>query len=379
MVLAIGAAWAIHVPAALAAAESITVRLASGRSWTGVVDAQTDNEQLWLRTGTVSMIIRRPIDWNCVAGAEWRGIWLAADELQGRIDELASVAPNELVKTPARPRRVDVRSAASSPTSSPAPILQVRSNVSHPAVAQDVGSTSMGTTFVLLGLFCILCLSRATHSRPEQCSSASIDRRRRFEDRDASCGFAGLEHFDSEHSEGEECQDGILPQAHSPLIDSAQEGYLISRMANASRVDGARADSQQSWHAVTPADIDNMDGHELEWLICQMYQYSGIEARLTRRTGDMGVDIVAVQNGVRVAIQVKRQESPVSRRAVSDAVGGMRIYECDRAKVITNSYFTKDAKKLAAANDCELLDRDWLLWWIRDCQQDRGIAFSPPR
>ena len=66
----------------------------------------------------------------------------------------------------------------------------------------------------------------------------------------------------------------------------------------------------------------------------------------------------------KIAIQVKRQQSNVSRRAVSDAVAGMNYYDCNKSMVITNSYYSKAAYELATVNYCELVDRDELVQWI---------------
>jgi hypothetical protein len=66
----------------------------------------------------------------------------------------------------------------------------------------------------------------------------------------------------------------------------------------------------------------------------------------------------------RIAIQVKRHTGKVSRRAISDAVGGMQHYRCNKAMVVTNSYFTPGAILLARSNRCTLVDRDQLSQWI---------------
>jgi restriction system protein len=90
---------------------------------------------------------------------------------------------------------------------------------------------------------------------------------------------------------------------------------------------------------------------------------------MTKASGDLGVDLIASNDTSKIAIQAKRYESKVSRRAISDAVAGMRHYKCNRAMVITNNYFTPDAIKLAKSAGCMLIDRDVLADWIIEFQK----------
>ena len=78
--------------------------------------------------------------------------------------------------------------------------------------------------------------------------------------------------------------------------------------------------------------------------------------RLTGNSGDYGVDIVASKRRHRYAVQCKFYSRPVGVAAVQQVVGGMAYYGCDRALVITNSTFTKQARELAMSNEVELLD-----------------------
>lgn len=124
--LTVVSAWVLLLaPTTLAAAESITVHLASGRSVTGAVDAQTDAEQLWLRTGTSTMIVRRPIDWDRVVGAQWGDTWLAGDELQRQIGDLLSSAideaPDSSTPGPRAAAPAPLPEAAPSPVPAPSP------------------------------------------------------------------------------------------------------------------------------------------------------------------------------------------------------------------------------------------------------------------
>jgi restriction endonuclease Mrr len=114
--------------------------------------------------------------------------------------------------------------------------------------------------------------------------------------------------------------------------------------------------------------IDIMTGKEFEKYVCRLFKSTGLKARVTKGSNDLGVDIVAEDSEDRIAVQVKCYSSKVSRRAISDAVGAMSHYNCNRSMVITNNYFTKGAIELAHSNKCMLVDRDLLAEWIYELQ-----------
>lgn len=116
--------------------------------------------------------------------------------------------------------------------------------------------------------------------------------------------------------------------------------------------------------ALKLADVDGMDGLEFEDYVADLLERQGYEVELTQCSGDLGVDVIAWNQQTSIAVQVKRYDYPVSRRAVSDAVAGREHYECDAAMVVTNSYFTRGAEDLAASTQCQLVDRDALAEWI---------------
>lgn len=113
-------------------------------------------------------------------------------------------------------------------------------------------------------------------------------------------------------------------------------------------------------------DIDYMSGFEFEQFICHVFNKKGYETEITSSSGDFGVDIIAQKSSEKIAIQVKRHNSKVSRHAVSDAVAGKSYYGCNCAMVVTNSTFTEGAKDMAAKTQCILIDREILSNWINE-------------
>ena len=81
-------------------------------------------------------------------------------------------------------------------------------------------------------------------------------------------------------------------------------------------------------------------------------------AESTQNSGDFGVDVIAERDGVVYAIQCKRYHGPVGIDAVQQVYAGRDFYECNVAVVLTNSYFSRAAQRLADKIGVVLWDRD---------------------
>ena len=99
-----------------------------------------------------------------------------------------------------------------------------------------------------------------------------------------------------------------------------------------------------------------MDGYDYEYLVAKYLRnhgYTGV--RVTKASGDYGVDVIAHKRGHKYAVQCKYYSSPVGISAVQEAAAGKAFYGCDSAMVVTNNTFTKAAHDLAKANGVVLL------------------------
>ena len=131
------------------------------------------------------------------------------------------------------------------------------------------------------------------------------------------------------------------------------------------------AKQNRKFRAIQTANIDAMTGIDFEWYLLKLISSQGYSVRTTPASGDLGDNLVASRNGDNIAIQVKRYNTKVSRRAISDAVAGMQHYRCNKAMVITNNYFAPGAITLARSTGCMLADRDTLARWIVEFQDTR--------
>jgi len=102
--------------------------------------------------------------------------------------------------------------------------------------------------------------------------------------------------------------------------------------------------------------IDSMGSLEFEQYVAMLLRSNGYQNISLTEKYDLGIDIVAEKDGVRWGVQVKHYSGLVKASAVRQVVTGLKMYGCDRAMVVTNSTYSATARRLAAGNDCVLID-----------------------
>lgn len=110
------------------------------------------------------------------------------------------------------------------------------------------------------------------------------------------------------------------------------------------------------------AVVDAMDGRDFEQFCAELLERCGYKSiHVTKDSGDQGVDIIAIKNGVRCAFQCKRYSSKLGNKPVQEVHTGKQFYSCQKGIVITSSYFTRGAEDAARRVGVELWDRDALI------------------
>lgn len=104
-----------------------------------------------------------------------------------------------------------------------------------------------------------------------------------------------------------------------------------------------------------------MSGTEFEELLAAHFKKAGYRVSLTPANNDYGADLVLKNKKEIIVVQAKRYKGKVSNSAIQEVVAAMPYYNATRAMVVTNSYFTKNAKTLANANQVILWDRNDLI------------------
>ncbi|MBV9433225.1 MAG: restriction endonuclease [Hyphomicrobiales bacterium] len=109
-------------------------------------------------------------------------------------------------------------------------------------------------------------------------------------------------------------------------------------------------------------DISNVGtGVDYERHCAAILNAAGWTTKLTRGSGDQGVDILANRNGWRVVLQCKFYHGqPVGNKAVQEVISA-RLYErAKAAAVVSNASFTRSARQLANSGKVLLLHHDEL-------------------
>jgi restriction system protein len=131
------------------------------------------------------------------------------------------------------------------------------------------------------------------------------------------------------------------------------------------------------------AELDKMEGLDFEKYLEGLFCKLGYTVKRTPYQGDYGADLVIQKAGVRTVVQAKRYSRSVGVKAVQEAVTAKSYYHCHKAIVVTNCYYSEQAKKLAKANRVELWDRDNLVNALLSVNQQsvgkEGVTvISPP-
>ena len=100
------------------------------------------------------------------------------------------------------------------------------------------------------------------------------------------------------------------------------------------------------------------NGIDFEHWCAARIEEQGWSVRVSKASGDQGIDIEAMRDGMLVAVQCKRYNNPVGNKAVQEAYAGATHYRATKAIVIGTGGYTKSAIDLAANTGVILLDAE---------------------
>ena len=108
-------------------------------------------------------------------------------------------------------------------------------------------------------------------------------------------------------------------------------------------------------------EIDKLTGDDFEKYLAILFEKLGYKVQIVgSHKGDYGTDLIIEKQGVRTAVQAKCWHNPVGIKSIQEVYGSLHIYNSTKALVVTNNYFTHQAKLIAETNNVELWDRDLL-------------------
>ena len=117
-------------------------------------------------------------------------------------------------------------------------------------------------------------------------------------------------------------------------------------------------------------NVDEMTGKEFEEYLRVLFLERGYQVQLTKTTGDYGVDLVLSSKSRKIIVQAKRYKKNVGIKAVQEISAAKNHYQADECWVVTNSYYTEPARKLAKSNQIHLVDRTLLMKWMLEIKKN---------
>ena len=131
-------------------------------------------------------------------------------------------------------------------------------------------------------------------------------------------------------------------------------------------------------------------GKAFEEYVCALYKAQGyraktvdemkadgtLPAQLKGLSGDGGADVIAIdmQRNFKFVIQCKHYSSPVGREAIYQAHAALSTYSGTHALVVTNNFFTEEAKVTARDTGVILIDRFQLSKLVADASSNEKAS-----
>lgn len=165
-------------------------------------------------------------------------------------------------------------------------------------------------------------------------------------------------------------EEGTMPR--KVLVDADMLEYMLSKKtfvpaAGISNINNNDTESERI--GFYNNNYDYMTGVDFELFCADLLRKLGfVNVEPTKASGDHGADILAEKDGITYAIQCKCYSSNIGNAAVQQALAGKQYYQKDIAVVLTNQYFTTQAKEEAAKFGVKLWDRDKLNELLRDSE-----------
>lgn len=100
---------------------------------------------------------------------------------------------------------------------------------------------------------------------------------------------------------------------------------------------------------------ENTTPLDYELICAELLRIVGWNAKVTKGSGDQGIDVIAEHAGKKLVLQCKLYSKPVGNYAVQEIIAGLHFEKAQFAAVVTNGGYTPSARALAASSNVHLL------------------------
>jgi Restriction endonuclease len=143
---------------------------------------------------------------------------------------------------------------------------------------------------------------------------------------------------------------------HDPLADEQQR--LAEKLSAADdEYQRVKAAVQSRLHWLRTCQWQQMTSVNFVNFLKQVFEEHGYTVEPTGKKGQVGIDLIVVRDGTRVAIAAKGSpKGPVDNQVVQQTHAGLARHHCHASALITNAEFLPSARQLAERLGCRLID-----------------------
>ena len=115
-----------------------------------------------------------------------------------------------------------------------------------------------------------------------------------------------------------------------------------------------------------------LDGWEFEEEVAKIFRLNGYKAKVTKKTGDGGIDIILYKNDLKYIVQCKHYQNPLGPEPVRALWGVKDDFGADKVIMVASSGLTSSAYSfISNKKDFELFDLENIIrMGLRPCEKD---------
>lgn len=118
----------------------------------------------------------------------------------------------------------------------------------------------------------------------------------------------------------------------------------------------------QYWKQIQTIDYwMRLDGHQFEDAVASVFRHFGYDAKVSKRGGDGGIDIVLKKNGQRTAVQCKAHAKPIGPSVARDLLGTMAHLGFNKGIIVSRSGFTAGTRDFVREEPIQLMNLNDIL------------------